>query len=66
MDIHHHQRKIRIKDIALLAGASEGTVDRVLHHRGVAAVRSVKIVNKAVKRLNYSPNLFARSLASKK
>jgi len=26
--------KIRIKDIATLAGVSEGTVDRVLHNRG--------------------------------
>jgi len=66
MDILQHQGKIRIKDIALLAGVSEGTVDRVIHNRGEVSAKSVEIVNKVVNELNYSPNLFARSLASKK
>ncbi|MDR2804897.1 MAG: substrate-binding domain-containing protein [Dysgonamonadaceae bacterium] len=64
MDKHH--QKIRIKDIALLAGVSEGTVDRVIHHRGEVSMKSQEAVDKALKELNYSPNLFARSLASKK
>jgi len=66
MDISQHQRRIRIKDIARLAGVSEGTVDRVIHHRGEVSAKSVEIVNEVLKELNYSPNLFARSLASKK
>ena len=66
MDIPQHQRKVRIKDIALLAGVSEGTVDRVIHHREEVSAKSVEIVNEVMKKLNYSPNLFARSLASKK
>ncbi|MCL2650227.1 MAG: LacI family transcriptional regulator [Candidatus Azobacteroides sp.] len=66
MDISQHQRRIRIKDIARLAGVSEGTVDRVIHHRGEVSAKSVEIVNEVLKKLNYSPNLFARSLASKK
>ena len=66
MDISQHQKRIRIKDIALLAGVSEGTVDRVIHHRGEVSVKSVEIVNEVLEKLNYSPNLFARSLASKK
>lgn len=60
------QGKIRIKDIALLSGVSEGTVDRVLHNRGDVSAKSLEAVTKALKELDYSPNLFARSLASKK
>lgn len=59
-------QKIRIKDIAILAGVSEGTVDRVLHKRGDVSVKSLEAVNKVLEELNYSPNLLARSLASKK
>jgi LacI family transcriptional regulator len=58
--------KIRIKDIALLSGVSEGTVDRVIHNRGEVSAKSLEAVNKTLKELDYSPNLFARSLASKK
>ncbi|MDR1526265.1 MAG: LacI family DNA-binding transcriptional regulator [Dysgonamonadaceae bacterium] len=65
MDIHP-QHKIRIKDIARLSGVSEGTVDRVIHHRGDVSAKSAEAVNKVLKELDYSPNLLARSLASKK
>lgn len=58
--------KIRIKDIAVLAGVSEGTVDRVLHNRGDVSAKSREAVNKVLAEMNYSPNLFARSLASKR
>jgi LacI family transcriptional regulator len=58
--------KIRIKDIALLAGVSEGTVDRVLHNRGDVSAKSQASVKKVLDDINYSPNLLARSLASKK
>lgn len=58
--------KIRIKDIARLAGVSEGTVDRVIHNRGEVSAKSLEAVNNALKELNYSPNIFARSLASRK
>jgi LacI family transcriptional regulator len=58
--------KIRIKDIATLAGVSEGTVDRVLHNRGDVSEKSREAVTKVLEEMNYSPNLFARSLASKK
>ena len=62
-EINH---KIRIKDIAILAGVSEGTVDRVLHDRGDVSAKSKEAVTKVLEEMNYSPNLFARSLASKK
>ena len=58
--------KIRIKDIAEMAGVSEGTVDRVLHQRGDVSAKSLEAVNKVLDEINYIPNLFARSLASKK
>ena len=58
--------KIRIKDIATLAGVSEGTVDRVLHKRGDVSQKSLDAVNKILEEINYTPNLIARSLASKK
>ena len=61
-----NSQKIRIKDIAALAGVSEGTVDRVLHNRGDVSEKSREAVNKVLEEMNYSPNLFARSLASKK
>ena len=58
--------KIRIKDIAELAGVSEGTVDRVLHQRGDVSEKSRLAVTKVLEEMNYTPNLIARSLASKK
>ena len=58
--------KIRIKDIAQLAGVSEGTVDRVLHNRGEVSEKSREAVQKVLKEIDYSPNLLARSLALKK
>lgn len=58
--------KIRIKDIATLAGVSEGTVDRVLHGRGDVSAKSLEAVNKVLEEIDYIPNLLARSLASKK
>jgi LacI family transcriptional regulator len=66
MNNQQQRSKIRIKDIALLSGVSEGTVDRVLHNRGDVSAKSLEAVNKALEELDYSPNLFARSLASKK
>jgi len=58
--------KIRIKDIAILAGVSEGTVDRVLHQRGDVSEKSKQAVTKVLEEMNYTPNIYARSLASKK
>ena len=49
-----------------MAGVSAGTVDRVLHNRGRVSEESLKKVKKALKKIDYQPNLIARSLASKK
>lgn len=59
-------KKARIKDIAMLAGVSIGTVDRVLHERGEVAERTRQKVQKILKETNYTPNLMAQVLKSKK
>jgi LacI family transcriptional regulator len=58
--------KIRIKDIAKLAGVSAGTVDRVIHNRGQVTEENRTKIKKIIDELNYKPNLLARSLASKR
>jgi len=58
-------KKIRIKDIAELAGVSIGTVDRVLHNRGEVKAETREKVMKIAKELNYQPNLAARALITK-
>lgn len=57
---------IRIKDIALKAQVSTGTVDRVIHDRGRVAEDVKERVLKIIKDLNYEPNLMARMLGSNK
>ncbi len=58
--------KIKIKDIAEMAGVSVGTVDRVLHNRGDVSMKSREKVEKVLKEINYTPNIYASALASKK
>lgn len=60
------QRKARIKDIADLAGVSIGTVDRVIHNRGEVAEKTRLKVRKILDETNYSPNILAQVLKSKK
>jgi LacI family transcriptional regulator len=59
-------KKARLKDIAYLSGVSLGTVDRVLHGRGQVAEKTSRIVQNIAKELNYTPNLVAQALKSKK
>lgn len=58
--------KTGIKEIARLANVSTGTVDRVLHNRGEVAETTRQHILKIVDELGYTPNLLAKSLASKK
>ncbi|GAA5222207.1 LacI family DNA-binding transcriptional regulator [Membranihabitans marinus] len=60
------KNKIKIKDIALRAGVSTGTVDRVIHKRGKVSKKAEDKVLKAMSDLDYSPNIIARTLARKK
>jgi LacI family transcriptional regulator len=59
-------KRARIKDIAELAGVSIGTVDRVLHNRGEVAEKTRENILRIVKDLDYSPNVIARALKSRK
>ncbi len=55
-------KKARIKDIAVQAGVSIGTVDRVLHERGEVSEKTRERVLKIIKELEYSPNFIAKAL----
>lgn len=59
-------KNLRIKDIAEMAGVSTGTVDRILHNRGKVSEEAHKKVEAVLKKIDYHPNLIARSLALKK
>lgn len=54
-----------IKEIAKLANVSIGTVDRVLHNRGEVAETTRKQVLEIIDEFGYTPNVLAKSLASK-
>ena len=60
------QKKIRIKDIAKLAGVSTGTVDRVLHNRGNVSKLARKAVEEVLEQVNYKPNIHISGLSLKK
>ncbi len=55
-----------IKEIALLAGVSRGTVDRVLNNRGLVKPEKEQKVLEIARALNYMPNLAGKTLAVKK
>lgn len=55
--------KIRIKDIAEMAGVSVGTVDRVIHKRPNVSKKAREKVEAALKEMNYQPNVYASALA---
>lgn len=56
----------RIKDIALKANVSTGTVDRVIHNRSGVSEKTRKKVLKIIEEHNYTINPVASILASKK
>lgn len=58
--------QLRIRDIAELANVSAGTVDRVLHNRPGVKKETKDEILKILEEINYSPNLMAKTLASKK
>ena len=52
-----------IKEIAEKAGVSIGTVDRVLHNRGMVNAQTKERVESVMRELNYRPNQVAQGLA---
>ena len=56
-------QKVRIKDIAAIAGVSPGTVDRVIHNRGNVSDKARQRVLEVMQELNYQPNIIASTLA---
>ena len=59
-------KKARIKDIALRAGVSIGTVDRVLHERGEVAEETKRKILQITRELDYSPDFMARALKTRR
>ena len=59
-------KKPTIKDIAVLAGVSKGTVDRVLHNRGKVSQKAFDSVKSVLSKVEYEPNLIARNLKNNK
>lgn len=59
-------KRIRIKDIATLAGVSSGTVDRILHNRGNVSEKARIAVEKVLEQVDYRPNIHLSGLSLKK
>lgn len=59
-------KNVRIKDIAIKAQVSTGTVDRVIHNRGRVSKEVRERVLNIITELKYEPNLMARALGSHK
>lgn len=58
--------RTRIKDIALKANVSIGTVDRVIHNRGEVSTATREKILQIIEEMEYQPNILASTLASKK
>jgi LacI family transcriptional regulator len=56
-------KKVTLQDVARYANVSVGTIDRVLHKRGRVSPEKLRIVEDAIAKLNFNPNLLARTLA---
>jgi LacI family transcriptional regulator len=56
-------KKVTIRDVARYANVSVGTIDRVIHNRGRVSPEKRKKVEEAIEKLNFNPNMLARTLA---
>ena len=60
------RQKIKIKDIAKMAGVSAGTVDRILHNRGNVSRASREAVERVLAEVNYKFNLHISAISCRK
>lgn len=60
------RQKIKIKDIAKMAGVSAGTVDRILHNRGNVSQASREAVERILAEVNYKFNLHISAISCRK
>ncbi|MGI1678339.1 MAG: LacI family DNA-binding transcriptional regulator [Cellvibrionaceae bacterium] len=63
LSLANHKKKATINDVAALADVSIKTVSRVVNKEGNLREATREKVLKAIKKLNYTPNLSARGLA---
>lgn len=59
-------KKVKLDDVAKVAGVTRTTVSRVINNRGYISERTRKKVKEAMEELHYYPNDLARSLYKKK
>lgn len=59
-------QRLTIKQIAELAGVSAGTVDRVLHNRGMVSESALDAINRVLEKNKYEYNLHTSAVAFKK
>lgn len=60
------EKRVTIKDVAKEAGVSTATVSNVINNIEKASYKTKQKVMKAIERLNYQPDLSARSLVKRK
>ena len=58
--------KVKLKDIAAMAGVSVGTVDRILHNRGRFSAETKAVVEKIIEDTGYRCNLHVSAISLRK
>lgn len=66
ISIKGRKMPISIKDIAKATGFSASTISRVINNKPGISEETRILVNKAIKRYNYVPNMIARNLINRK
>ena len=59
-------KKVKIRDIAEMAGVSTGTVDRILHNRGKVSEQSREAVENVLAKVGYKYNIHLSAMSFRK